>query len=187
MVIIQGILLNTKMSEFHSGYRSFKVEYLKKILFEMNSDDYCFDTEIMIQFILSKFKIKEIAIPTFYGDEISYVNGFKYAIQIIIQTIKGKLHNLNLENSNLEDVNLTSSSISQTNLKNINFQNGILKNSILKNVNLKGANLKGANLNLSYNLTCDQIESAIIDKNTRLPDYILLDRSSTFSGHLNKS
>jgi len=96
--IIQNFLLNSKMSEFHSGYRSYKVKYLKKIFFEMNSDDYCFDTEIIIQLILSKFKIKEISIPTFYGDEISYVNGLKYAIQIIVQTIKGKLHNLNLIN-----------------------------------------------------------------------------------------
>jgi uncharacterized protein YjbI with pentapeptide repeats len=45
------------------------------------------------------------------------------------------------------------------------------------NTNLRKANLKGGNLNRDYNLTCDQIESAVIDKNTRLPDYITLNGS----------
>ena len=98
LTCIQNFLLKTKLSEFHSGYRAYKVDCLKKILFELNSNDYCFDTEIIIQIILSKMKIKEIAIPTFYGDEISYVNGLKYAIQIVYQTFRGKLYLLKMIN-----------------------------------------------------------------------------------------
>ena len=88
LTFAQNFLLDAKLSEFHSGYRAYRVESLKKILFQKNSNDYCFDTEIIIQLILNKFKIKEISIPTFYGDEISYVNGFKYAAQIMIETLK---------------------------------------------------------------------------------------------------
>jgi len=91
LTFAQNFLLDAKLSEFHSGYRAYRVESLKKILFQKNSNDYCFDTEIIIQLILNKFKIKEISIPTFYGDEISYVNGFKYAAQIMIETLKAYL------------------------------------------------------------------------------------------------
>lgn len=92
LTTIQNFLLNSNLSEFHSGYRAYRIETLKKIFFQKNSNDYCFDTEIIIQLLINQFKIKEISIPTFYGDEISYVNGFKYAIQIMIQTTLANLH-----------------------------------------------------------------------------------------------
>ena len=76
LTFAQNLLLDVKLSEFHSGYRAYRVESLKKIFFQKNSDGYSFDTEIIIQLILNNLKIKEISIPTFYGDEISYVNGF---------------------------------------------------------------------------------------------------------------
>ena len=87
----QNFLLSSKLSEFHSGYRIYKVSALKKIPFELNANDYSFDSEIIIQLIISKLKIKELPIPTYYGDEISYVNGFKYAYQICVATIKSQL------------------------------------------------------------------------------------------------
>ena len=92
LTFAQNFLLDVKLSEFHSGYRAYRVESLKKIFFQKNSDGYSFDTEIIIQLILNKLKIKEISIPTFYGDEISYVNGFKYAAQIMIETYKAYLY-----------------------------------------------------------------------------------------------
>ena len=89
---IQNFLLGTKLSEFHSGYRVYKVRSLKKIPFLLNSNSYNFDTEIIIQFKLVNFEIKEIAIPTFYGKEISYLNGIEYACNILINTFTGSLH-----------------------------------------------------------------------------------------------
>ena len=91
LTFAQNLLLDVELSEFHSGYRAYRVESLKKIFFQKNSDGYSFDTEIIIQLILNNLKIKEISIPTFYGDEISYVNGFKYAVQIMIETLKAYL------------------------------------------------------------------------------------------------
>ena len=52
----QNFLLSTNFSEFHSGYRVYKVSSLKKVPFQLNSNDYCFDTEIIIQFV--KFNLK---------------------------------------------------------------------------------------------------------------------------------
>jgi len=76
LTFFQNIILSSNLSEFHSGYRVYKVEALNKIPFHLNANDYSFDTEIIIQFLFSNFKIAEYAIPTYYGEEISYVNKF---------------------------------------------------------------------------------------------------------------
>ena len=57
---------------------------MKKIPFNLNANDHSFDNEIIAQFLIAKKKIKEIAIPTYYGDEISYVNGLRYASQVFL-------------------------------------------------------------------------------------------------------
>ena len=75
----QNILFSTNFTEFHSGYRIYKVNSLKKVPYDLNSNDYSFDNEIIVQFLLAKLTIKELPIPTYYGEEISYVNGLKYA------------------------------------------------------------------------------------------------------------
>ena len=83
---IQNFLLNKNLAEFHSGYRIYSVKSLKSIPFHLNTNDFHFDTEILIQLFLINSKIKEISIPTFYGDEICHVNGMKYAFNIIKTT-----------------------------------------------------------------------------------------------------
>ena len=86
VTFIQNLIVGTKMTEFHSGYRIYSVKSLKKIPFYLNTNDFHFDTEILIQLFLINSKIKEISIPTFYGDEICHVNGIKYAFNIIKTT-----------------------------------------------------------------------------------------------------
>ena len=90
----QNILLRTKLSEFHSGYRAYNVNILKEIPFLLNSNDFHFDTEIIIQLFNSDYRIMEVPIPTYYGDEICYVNGIIYAINVIISTLKYRLHKM---------------------------------------------------------------------------------------------
>jgi glycosyltransferase involved in cell wall biosynthesis len=75
----QNRMLGVSLSEFHSGYRVYSVAALEKIRFPLNTNDFHFDTEIIIQLILGGFRIKELPIPTYYGDEICRVNGLKYA------------------------------------------------------------------------------------------------------------
>ena len=91
----QNFLLSTNFSEFHSGYRAYRVRSLKKIPFYLNSNDYPFDTEIIIQFIISKLKIIEISIPTYYGYEVHAIH-IKYAIQVCLATLKAKIQKLGL-------------------------------------------------------------------------------------------
>lgn len=95
---IQNFLLNENLAEFHSGYRIYSVKSLKSIPFHLNTNDFHFDTEILIQLFLINSKIKEISIPTFYGNEICHVNGIKYAFDIIVTTSIASLQtNFNLK------------------------------------------------------------------------------------------
>ncbi len=96
LTFIQNRLLKTRLSEFHSGYRIYNVQTLTKIPFELNTNDFHFDTEILIQLILGKFFIREIPIPTYYGDEIRHFKGIKYACDVIFQTLKSRLHQVSL-------------------------------------------------------------------------------------------
>ena len=75
----QNRMLGASLSEFHSGYRVYSVTALEKIPFQLNTNDFHFDTEIIIQLVLGGMRIKELPIPTYYGDEICRVNGMKYA------------------------------------------------------------------------------------------------------------
>ena len=90
LTFYQNKLFNKNFTEFHSGYRIYKVQSLKKVPYELNNNDHSFDNEIIIQFLLANLNIKELPIPTYYGEEISYVNGMKYAFQVFIANIKAK-------------------------------------------------------------------------------------------------
>ena len=84
----QNLLLKQHLSEFHSGYRAYQISALRNIPFEYNTNDYHFDTEIIIQLIEGRYRIKEIPIPTYYGDEVCYVNGVQYAYNVFLSTLK---------------------------------------------------------------------------------------------------
>ena len=92
----QNLLLGTAFSEFHSGYRLYSVEALKKTPFERNTNDFHFDTEITIQLLRAGVRIKEVPIPTYYGDEICRVNGLKYAMDVVRTTLLAKLQDTGL-------------------------------------------------------------------------------------------
>lgn len=92
----QNTMLKTNFSEFHSGYRAYSVKSLSEIPFKRNSNDFHFDTQIIIQFVLAKKTIKEVPIPTYYGTEICHVNGMKYGWDVIKATWFSKLHQLSI-------------------------------------------------------------------------------------------
>jgi 2-polyprenyl-3-methyl-5-hydroxy-6-metoxy-1,4-benzoquinol methylase len=96
LTTFQNAMLGTKLSEFHSGYRLYATKALRQIPFERNSNDFHFDTDIIVQLHFAGLTIKEIPIPTFYGDEICHVNGVKYAWDIFRTMIRAKFHEMNL-------------------------------------------------------------------------------------------
>ena len=89
-------MIRTTLSEFHSGYRIYSTEALKKIPFQLNTNDFHFDTEIIVQLVIAKLRIKEIPIPTYYGDELCRVNGMKYAWNCAKAVTKARIQELGL-------------------------------------------------------------------------------------------
>ena len=91
LTTLQNRLAKVSLTEWHSGYRAYSVASLRRINFLKNSDYFDFDSQIILQMIGARQRIVEIEIPTFYGDEISRVNGIKYGIKILIHTLKFRL------------------------------------------------------------------------------------------------
>ena len=87
---LQNAILDMRLSEFHTGFRAYRTSFLARIPFSYNSNDFDFDTDILIQARLSNAVIAEIPIPTHYGEEICHVNGMKYAGQIIRNSLLAK-------------------------------------------------------------------------------------------------
>lgn len=89
-------MLRTSLSEFHSGYRVYRVDALRRIPFHLNTRDFHFDTEIIIQLVIAGIPIVELPIPTYYGNEISHVNGLAYAWHVVGAATKARLQELSL-------------------------------------------------------------------------------------------
>ena len=91
LTTIQNALTGLKLSEWHSGYRAYRVSALAQLPFVGNSDGFDFDTEIILQLANAKMKIVEVPIPTYYGDEICHVNGLEYAKDVVVDTVRYRL------------------------------------------------------------------------------------------------
>ncbi len=89
---LQNAMLGAQLSEFHSGYRIYSVKQLAKLPIRLNSNDFHFDTEIIIQLLHAGAKIVEVPIPTHYGDEVCRVNGMEYAGNVMLATLRSVLH-----------------------------------------------------------------------------------------------
>ena len=90
----QNRMAQVRLSEWHSGYRAYSTTALSQTAFESNADYFDFDTEIILQMIEAKQKIVEIPIPTFYGDELSRVNGLKYGWRVALHTSRWRFKQL---------------------------------------------------------------------------------------------
>jgi glycosyltransferase involved in cell wall biosynthesis/SAM-dependent methyltransferase len=84
-------VLGTNLTEFHSGYRAYRTRTLEQIQYTANSDGFDFDTQIIAQVLHAGGRIVEVPIPTYYGDEICYVNGVQYARDVVFDVLKFKL------------------------------------------------------------------------------------------------
>ena len=84
----QNTITGLRLSEWHSGYRAYRVSTLADLPFVGNSDGFDFDTEIILQLHAAGKRIVEVPIPTYYGDEICRVNGITYARDIMVDTVR---------------------------------------------------------------------------------------------------
>jgi glycosyltransferase involved in cell wall biosynthesis len=96
LTFCQNRILGSSLAEFHTGYRAFRVSALASIPFERNSNYFDFDTDILIQLMDTGKRFVEIPVPTFYGDEVSRVNGLKYAALIVRTSILSRIMRLGI-------------------------------------------------------------------------------------------
>jgi len=91
LTLFQNILLNQKLSEYHTGYRAFSADILKKIDYNRNSDGYIFDNELLAQVLYGGFSIGEITCPAEYSPESSSIGltgSIKYGLGVVDVSIK---------------------------------------------------------------------------------------------------
>ena len=74
LTFIENILLNQKLSEYHTGYRAFSAEVLRNINYNINSDDFVFDNETLAQIAYAGYEIGEVSCPTKYFDDASSIS-----------------------------------------------------------------------------------------------------------------
>ncbi|MFQ5680880.1 MAG: glycosyltransferase [Candidatus Omnitrophota bacterium] len=96
LTFAQNRLMGVCLSEWHSGYRAYRVGALRQIPFERNDNGFAFDTDIILQLMQHRAHILEVPVPTYYGSEICRVNGLRYAYEIVRNVVLCRLHNMNL-------------------------------------------------------------------------------------------
>jgi glycosyltransferase involved in cell wall biosynthesis len=104
LTFTQNLLINYKLSEYHTGYRSFSRKVLESINFEENSDDFIFDNQMLSQIIYKGFDIGEVTCPTKYFEEASSINLKRstiYGLGVLKVSLVHFLCKLGLAKSNL--------------------------------------------------------------------------------------
>jgi glycosyltransferase involved in cell wall biosynthesis len=106
LTLFQNVLMNQKLSEYHTGYRAFSKEVLQKVPFEKCNDDFIFDNEMIAQIFHHGFEIAEVTCPTKYFEEASSINftrSTKYGLGVMRVSILYFLKKIGLYNWKLLD------------------------------------------------------------------------------------
>jgi glycosyltransferase involved in cell wall biosynthesis len=99
LTLVQNVLLNYKLSEYHTGYRAFNRTVLEALPLEENSDDFVFDNEVLAQAVYFTYRIGEISCPAKYFPEASSINfprSLKYGIGVLATSLKFRLQKMGL-------------------------------------------------------------------------------------------
>lgn len=94
LTLLQNIVTNSKLSEYHTGYRAYTTEVLREIKFDSFSNKFIFDNQMLLQIIKQNFNIGEISCPTVYTDDsssISFRNSVAYGMGVVKETILYRL------------------------------------------------------------------------------------------------
>lgn len=95
LTALENVVLGTYLSEYHSGFRAYSRKFLETVAFKRNSDDFVFDTEIIVQGLMHYLKIEEVPIKTRYFEEASTIRMFPavtYGLGILLTLVKYFLH-----------------------------------------------------------------------------------------------
>ena len=99
LTLIQNILMNQKLSEYHTGFRAFSGKVLRSIQYNRNSDDFVFDNQMIAQIFYAGYEIAEITCPTRYDEEVSSINlkrSMVYGIGVLRTSLQYRLQKMGL-------------------------------------------------------------------------------------------
>lgn len=106
LTTVENVVLGTRLSEMHTGYRAYSRQLLETIPFERNSNDFVFDTEVIAEAVAHGFRLAEVPVPTRYFPEASSVN-FRRSLEYGLATlgVMGRylLHRIGIRRSTLFD------------------------------------------------------------------------------------
>jgi len=91
LTLVQNILINQKLSEYHTGFRAYSKGVLEKVNYNNFSEDFIFDNQMAVQIFKKGFEIGEISCPTKYFPEASSINfkrSVKYGLGVLWESIK---------------------------------------------------------------------------------------------------
>ena len=95
LTLTQNILINQKLSEYHTGYRAFSREVIEAIDYEANSDDFVFDNQMISQIFMKGYQIGEVTCPTKYFEDASSINfsrSVTYGLGVLKTSFMHRLH-----------------------------------------------------------------------------------------------
>ncbi|MBP6005075.1 MAG: glycosyltransferase family 2 protein [Pyrinomonadaceae bacterium] len=104
LTLVQNIVINYKLSEYHTGFRAFRREVLETLPLEANSDDFVFDNEMLAQIIFMGFQIGEVSCPTRYCAEsssIGFTRSVRYGFGVLVTSLRFRLHKMGVMQSPL--------------------------------------------------------------------------------------
>lgn len=104
LTLFENIMINQKLSEYHTGYRAYSANSLRKINYNANSDDFVFDNQVLSQLFMAGYEIAEITCPTKYFEEASSINfrrSMKYGFGVLNTAMKHFLHKHKLAKFNI--------------------------------------------------------------------------------------
>ncbi len=99
LTFVQNLLMNQKLSEYHSGFRAFSRKVLESISYQSNSDDFIFDNQMIAQIFMAGYEIAEITCPTRYFPEASSINlrrSIKYGLGVLGVSLSYFIHKTGL-------------------------------------------------------------------------------------------
>lgn len=102
LTFFQNILINQKLSEYHTGYRAYSAKVLRAINYNIDSDDFVFDNQVLCQIFYKGFEIGEVTCPTKYFEDASSINfkrSFIYGLGCMYYSVLYRLNKMGLASS----------------------------------------------------------------------------------------
>jgi glycosyltransferase involved in cell wall biosynthesis len=104
LTLVENVLLGAKLSEYHTGYRAFSRPVLEKLRWDLNSDDFVFDNQMLAQVLWHGFTIGEVSCPTRYFPEASSINlprSIRYGLGCLLTAVRFRLARMGVLGSKL--------------------------------------------------------------------------------------